>query len=109
MSIAETYRQPFQGYLINHALLARRGFAIHSNTASDIRAAVRNKLDIVLGVTARSGEDHPLMRRYREALSDNPFMFGAAKPTLNFLESHPELLGPLLDCASTRPKAHSAV
>lgn len=108
LSLAETYRQPFQGYLVNHALLARRGFAIHSNTASDIRAAVRNKLDIVLGVTARSGEDHPLMQRYREALSDNPFMFGAAKPTLPFLEAHPELLDPLPDHASMRRKKNSA-
>jgi putative glycosyltransferase (TIGR04372 family) len=108
LSLAETYRQPFQGQLINYALVRRRGFAVHSNSASDIRAAVRYKLDVMLDVTARANEDHPLMRRYREALSENAFMFGAAKPSLPFLEAHPELLSPLPDLASTRREKHSA-
>ncbi len=108
LSLTETYQQPFQGRLINHALLTRHGYAIHPNSAADTRAAVRDKLDTVLGIAAPVPEDDPLMRRYRQALSHNPFMFGAARPSLPFLNAHPELFGPPPDHESLRPREQSA-
>ena len=79
-----------QALLINHALLRRRGYEVHNNTPEQIRAAVSYKIDSLSGKSPRVGEDHPLMRRYRNALSQNPYMFGAAKPALPFLEAHSE-------------------
>ncbi len=92
LSLGETYRQPLQGYLINNVLLTRLGYAVHANSPADIRAAVKYKLDTLTGGVPRADEDHPLMQRYRQALAHNPYMFGAAKPVLPFLETHPELL-----------------
>jgi putative glycosyltransferase (TIGR04372 family) len=108
LSLTETYRQPFQAQLINHSLLRRRGFAVHSNTASEIRAATRYKLATMLSIAPRASEDHPLMQRYRRALSENPFMFGAARPALPFLDAHPELLDPPSECVAARAEKHSA-
>jgi putative glycosyltransferase (TIGR04372 family) len=92
LGLSEMYRMPLQGYLINNALLKRHGYVVHSNSAADIKAAVKYKLDTVLGNAPRASEDHPMMRNYREALAHNPYVFGAAKPVLPFLEAHSELL-----------------
>lgn len=92
LSLGETYRDPLQSLLINHGMLRRRGYVVHDNTPEEISAAVCYKLESLSGKVPRSGEDHPLMRRYRRALAHNPYMFGAAKPALPFLEAHPEFL-----------------
>jgi putative glycosyltransferase (TIGR04372 family) len=92
LSLAETYQQPMQGLLINNASLTNRGYEIHGNSPEEIRAAVRYKLEIMLGMTVRVDDDHPLLRRYRDVMAHNPHMFGAARPALPFLEASPELL-----------------
>jgi len=92
LTFGETYRQPVQGYLINNEMLSRRGYEPHANTATDIRDAVRYKLEVMCGERARADDSDPLMQRYRAALAQNPDMFGAARPALPFLEAHPELL-----------------
>ncbi|WP_315773380.1 MULTISPECIES: TIGR04372 family glycosyltransferase [unclassified Bradyrhizobium] len=93
LSLRETYRQPLQALLIDTAVLARHGLDIHPNTAQDIAAAVRYKLDCLdePGRSLRAGG--PLLDRYRAALSGNPYNFGAALPVPDFLDRLPELLG----------------
>lgn len=92
LGLAETYREPLQGYLVNNSLLSRHGYAVHANLPTDIAAAVKYKMDILMGLTSCAAEEHPSMRRYRKALADNPLMFGAARPVIPFLEAHPELV-----------------
>ena len=72
LSLGETYRDP-QALLINHALLRRRGYEVHTNTPEEIAAAVRYKIESLSGKAQRVSEDHPLMRRYCNALSQKTF------------------------------------
>lgn len=92
LTLAETSSPPIQGCLIDNALMARHGLTAHPNSATDIAAATRHKLDTLSGALPRPGETHPLLRRYRATMAGNPEMFGAALPALPFLQAHPELL-----------------
>ncbi|CCD83638.1 conserved protein of unknown function; putative TPR repeats [Bradyrhizobium sp. ORS 285] len=92
LSLRETYRQPLQALLIDTAVLARHGLEIHANTAQDITAAVRYKLDCLDGVGRPLRDDEPLLARYRRALSSNAYNFGASLPVPAFLNRLPELL-----------------
>ncbi|MGJ4962385.1 TIGR04372 family glycosyltransferase [Bradyrhizobium sp. HKCCYLRH3061] len=92
LSLRETYRQPLQALLIDTAVLARHGLEIHPNTAQDITAAVRYKLDCLDGIGRPLREGGPQLDRYRAALSGNPYNFGAALPVPAFLDRLPELL-----------------
>lgn len=92
LSLRETYRQPLQALLIDTALLARHGLEIHPNTAQDITAAVRHKLDSLDGQDRCLPEGSPQLDRYHEALRDNPYNFGAARHVPDFLVRFPELL-----------------
>ncbi len=92
LTLGETYRQPVQGYLINNVVTNRRGFIIEPNTADEITEAVRYKLDIVTGAIPRPTYNHPSLAAYRQEMTDNLPMFGAAQPAIPFLERHPELI-----------------
>ncbi|WP_257168471.1 TIGR04372 family glycosyltransferase [Bradyrhizobium sp. SRS-191] len=92
LSLRETYRQPLQALLIDTAVLARHGLEIHANTADDITAAIRYKLDCLDGTGQSLRKGGPLLDRYRAALSDNPYNFGASLPVPAFLNRLPELL-----------------
>ncbi|XUM22144.1 hypothetical protein ACRAVF_00410 [Bradyrhizobium oligotrophicum S58] len=81
-----------QALLIDTAVLARHGLEIHPNTAQDITAAVRYKLDCLDGTVRSLREGGPQLDRYRAALSSNPYNFGAALPVPAFLDRLPELL-----------------
>ncbi|MGV8996294.1 MAG: TIGR04372 family glycosyltransferase [Parvibaculaceae bacterium] len=99
LTLAETYRMPIQGYLMNNSVLERYGYFVHANSSEDILQAVRFKLDVELGIRSRDGQaDMELLSRYHRTLEGNAFMFGAARPVPDFLASHTELIGePLLD------------
>ena len=88
----ETYRQPLQGMLINSGILYRAGYDIGANTPDEITEAVKYKLDLLDGSRQRPLDSDPIMVRYRSALKDNPYMFGAARPVPTFLETRLELL-----------------
>ncbi|MGY3451113.1 TIGR04372 family glycosyltransferase [Bradyrhizobium sp. USDA 4353] len=92
LSLKETYRQPLQALLIDAAVLARDGLEIHPNSAEDITEAVRYKLDCLDGATQPLRAGGALLDRYRRALADNPYNFGAALPAPAFLNRLPELL-----------------
>jgi putative glycosyltransferase (TIGR04372 family) len=92
LSLRETYRQPLQSLLIDGAVLARHGLEIHANRPEDITAAARYKLDCLDGTVRPLREGGALLDRYRTALADNPYNFGAALPVPAFLERLPELL-----------------
>jgi putative glycosyltransferase (TIGR04372 family) len=92
LSLRETYRQPLQALLIDTAVLARHGLEVHANRPEDITAAVRYTLDCLDGVTRPLRDGGTLLERYRSALADNPYNFGAALPAPSFLQSIPELL-----------------
>jgi putative glycosyltransferase (TIGR04372 family) len=92
LSLHETYQQPLQAHLIDTGLLTRSGLEIHANHARDIAAAVAYKLDCLDGKAHRLHEGDSLLKRYRAALTDNPYNFGMALPVPTFLESYPELL-----------------
>jgi putative glycosyltransferase (TIGR04372 family) len=93
LSLHETYRQPLQSLLIDGAVLARHGLEIHANRPEDITAAIRYKLDCLDGKVTPLRAGGELLDRYRAALADNPYNFGAALPVPAFLESYPNLLG----------------
>nr|WP_240535842.1 TIGR04372 family glycosyltransferase [Bradyrhizobium sp. STM 3809] len=93
LSLRETYRQPLQALLIDTAVLARHGLEIHANTAQDIAEAVRYKLDCLDGTGRPMRDGGPQLDRYRAALGDNPYNFGASLPVPAFLNRLPELLG----------------
>ena len=92
LSLRETYRQPLQALLIDTAVLARHGLEIHANRPEDITAAVRYTLDCLDGRDAAAARGRRALERYRAALADNPYNFGAALPVPSFLQSIPELL-----------------
>jgi len=92
LSLRETYRQPLQAMLIDTAVLARHGLEIHPNTAKDITDAVRYKLDCLDGAIRPLRDGSSLLDRYRAAISENPYNFGASLPVPPFLERLPELL-----------------
>jgi len=73
-------------------VLARHGLEIHANRPEDIAAAVRYKLDCLDGTVRPLRDGGVLLDRYRNALADNPYNFGAALPVPAFLERLPELL-----------------
>jgi putative glycosyltransferase (TIGR04372 family) len=108
LSLAETFRPPLQGYLINNLVLERHGYYAEPNSPEEILAAVRYKLDVVTGEQPRADDSHPLVKKYREALAANPFMFGAARPVLPFLASNPDLLIPPSECPPQREGAFPA-
>ena len=93
LSLGETYRQPIQGFLINNVVTNRRGYMIVANSAAEITAAVRYKLDMLDGVIRRPERGHAAMAAYRREMADNPFMFGAGHPVAPFLEMNESLLG----------------
>jgi putative glycosyltransferase (TIGR04372 family) len=95
LSLAETYSQPVQGYLINALVMRRRGLEAVPNTPHEIESAVVYKLARLDGEIEADAD--PLMVSYHEAMAGNPMMFGAARPVLRFLKEHPELLVRLLD------------
>lgn len=95
LSLAETYSQPVQGYLINALVMRRRGLEAIPNTPHEIESAVVYKLARLDGEIKADAD--PLMDSYREAMAGNPMMFGAARPVLLFLKEHPELLVRLFD------------
>jgi putative glycosyltransferase (TIGR04372 family) len=92
LSLRETYRQPLQSLLIDGAVLARHGLEIQANRAEDITEAVRYKLDCLDGTVRPLRDGGALLDRYRHALAENPYNFGAALPVPAFLERLPELL-----------------
>lgn len=92
LSLAETYRRPIQGILINSTVMRRRGYVAVPNSAQEITEAVTYKLDILDKVRSRPDDSHPTLARYRQALAGNPYVFGAARPVVPFLERHPDLL-----------------
>lgn len=87
LSLNEIYRQPLRSYLINNEILRRHGYEVQSNTRDEIRRAVQDMLDV--GSDPRSGgpDTSPLMRDYRAAIVDKPYIFGAARPALPFLSN----------------------
>ena len=92
LTLREIYSLPVQGYLMNNVVLRRHGYSIHSNTPFEIEESVRYKLNKLEGRLTDVDDDHPLMRRYRQSISHNPLIFGAAKPALPFLEQNDYLL-----------------
>jgi putative glycosyltransferase (TIGR04372 family) len=92
LSLRETYSQPLQALLIDEALLARHGLEIHANRPQEIAAALAYKLDCLTGNTHPTRAESDLLTRYRRAMAENPYNFGAAQPVPGFLEDHPELL-----------------
>lgn len=92
LSLRETYRQPLQALLIDTAVLGRHGLEIHPNTRQDITEAVRYKLDCLDEACQPLRNGGSLLDRYRTALADNPYNFGAALPVPAFLDRLPELL-----------------
>jgi putative glycosyltransferase (TIGR04372 family) len=94
LSLVETYRQPVQALLIDGAVMQRHSLEVHANSAEDIRVATVEKLQARGGPVPLSNEDEAVMAAYRTALSGNPFMFGAATPSLGFLKAHPEWIAP---------------
>jgi len=88
--LAETYRQPMQGWLIDQLLLRRKGYEILPNTPQEIEDAVRYKLDLMEGMERPTHDT--LMKRYRDAMQENPMIFGAAHPCLPFLSRHSHLV-----------------
>lgn len=95
LTLKETYRQPLQTYIINNSLLKREGYTPQKNTADEITQAVSYKLDIVLENSKRPPETGEVMKAYRQSLSENPYIFGAAKPVVPFLVARPELIASL--------------
>jgi putative glycosyltransferase (TIGR04372 family) len=93
LSLRETYRQPLQALLIDTALLAHQGLEIRANRPEDVVAAVSYKLDCLDGKTQPLRQGGALLERYRTAIADNPYNFGAALPVPEFLEHYPGLLG----------------
>lgn len=94
LTLAETYRMPIQGYLMNNSVLERYGYSVHANSSADILMAVRFKLDIELGLRTHDHiADAEILARYEHTLKGNAFMFGAARPVPDFLREHSELLG----------------
>tara|TARA_R110002074_G_scaffold402283_1_gene606113 strand:- start:13723 stop:16038 length:2316 start_codon:yes stop_codon:yes gene_type:complete len=93
LTLAETYRSPVQGYIMNNTVLERNGYTVHSNSSDEILAAVKYKLDVLFGRRRRVKDGDPIMQKYRHTISGNPFIFGAARPVPDFLEMNPELLG----------------
>lgn len=102
LSLAETYRPPLQGYLINQMVLDRHGYEAHSNSPDEILAAVRYKLNVLEGTRPRGNERDAVMLRYRRSIGNNPYIFGAARPVSTFLEMNPDLLLND-DCENTKP------
>lgn len=92
LTLAETYRRPTQAYLVNQILLERRGYHAVGNFRDEITEAVRYKLDIMLGSARPTGSGAEIVDRYRHAIADNPYIFGAGRPVVPFLARHPELL-----------------
>jgi putative glycosyltransferase (TIGR04372 family) len=92
LSLRETYGQLLQALLIDTALLAHRGLEIHANRPEDVAAAVSYKLDCLDGKTRPLRQGGALLERYRTAIADNPYNFGAALPVPTFLDRYPELL-----------------
>jgi putative glycosyltransferase (TIGR04372 family) len=90
LSLAETYSQPVQGYLINAIVMRRHGLEAIPNTPHEIESAVVYKLARLDGEIPSDAD--PLMASYREAMAGNPMMFGGARPVLPFLKEHRELL-----------------
>ena len=105
LTFAETYRQPMQGYLINNLVMQRKGYEILPNTDDEIEEAVRYKLELMNG-RPRPDRRTAAMRKYRDAMEGNPFMFGAASPALPFLLRHPDMLEPLPK-PRTKPQART--
>ena len=91
LTLAETYRPPVQGYLINSHVMRRHGLESVANSSADITEAVVYKLDLLDGI-GRRDEDNETMKLYRAAMAENPMMFGAASPVLPFLQEHSYLL-----------------
>lgn len=109
LTFAETYSQPIQGYLINADVMRRHGLEAVPNSAGEIEAAVRYKLDLMDGLTTRPGDEQEPMRSYRTTMADNPMMFGAAYPAPMFLEQHrKDLLLPAASVALRRTDSVSA-
>jgi putative glycosyltransferase (TIGR04372 family) len=94
LTFPEVYSQPIQGFLINAGVMRRHGFEAVRNTAEEIEAAVRYKLDLIDGRVRRPPDIQEPMRSYRRAMANNPMMFGAACPVPQFLEQHRVLLLP---------------
>ncbi|HWK32738.1 MAG TPA: TIGR04372 family glycosyltransferase [Hyphomicrobium sp.] len=92
LTFSEAFTQPVQGYLINAAVLRRKGLIIISNTPQEIEEAVRYKLDLLDGRLTRPTDGQEPMAAYWRAMAGNPMMFGAARPVAPFLARHRELL-----------------
>ena len=93
LTLAETYRSPVQGYIMNNTVLERNGYAVHPNSSDEILVAVTYKLDVLSGRRRRAKDGDVIMNKYRHTISGNSFIFGAARPVPDFLEMNPELLG----------------
>lgn len=102
LSLAETFAQPVQGYLINTHVMRRHGFEALPNTPEDILNAVVYKLDRVTGAYDSGAADKDVLVSYDWAMAHNPMMFGAARPVPAFLAAHPELLAAGL-CVGSDP------
>jgi putative glycosyltransferase (TIGR04372 family) len=101
LSLAETCQSPVQDYLINNNVLERRGYFARSNSPDEILNAVKYKLGITASsccatstYSIRAASEKQISIKYRQAISNNPYMFGAAHPVTAFLEANPELLTP---------------
>jgi len=91
LSLKETYSDPTQGYLMNAGVMHRHGLEATPNSPDDILKAVNYKLSKMNGVEL-SKRDVDLLAAYRQAIADNPAIFGAAQPVPGFLADYPELL-----------------
>ena len=92
LSLHETYREPVRSYLINNEILRRHGYEVRSNTSDEIRRAVQHRLKTISAPSSKAVDDEPLMKKYRERIAFDPYIFGAANPSLSFLDCYPEFI-----------------
>jgi putative glycosyltransferase (TIGR04372 family) len=93
LTLAEIYRQPVRGLLINGIRLKRNGLEAHENKPTEIAEAVREKLDRLDGhARPVSPQLELLSASYREFQRQHPYLFGAAMPASAFLHASPEIL-----------------
>ena len=91
LTLSETYRRPTQAYLVNKILLERRGYhAVETPVMRSPRLSLQARQRVrKRAAIMRRRQDH---RLYHQAIADNPYIFGAGRPVVPFLQRHPELV-----------------
>ena len=92
LTFRETYTTATRDILINHDIMNRRGLVPIANSREEITEAVRWKLDGILGNGNGMGDSGEVEERYRQAMSSEPHMFGAARVVPAFLLRNQDLL-----------------